>query len=405
MENQHLSLDHSTYPTLSGLGNPWFAAAIISSVLLCASFIAIAYMWRKKNKLKQQLSTLGDQTKKLSTFTKASNNLVIVTGKDGNTLWVNEVFEKTSGYKVKDLNKYSNDLFIQGKLNDDALKKALDEATSHKQSYFQQKRTTRSGSIYWVNVSINPIYDQNQCITEILVVEEPTREMSLCEIHQFESTDAEKDVLISEIHHRIKNNLQTVLSMLSIEARGTSEQSSQGTVNAIQNRIRVITLVYRSLCKSENLGHINAQRYIQNLIMQLQPLCVETSQIGEVVAHIEQTHLRIDSAIPLGLIINEFIKRYHEKIALYAEPTSLNFELKTLSDSHELRFRVVCPDLNLISDEDEPTSPGLNSFEFISGLSNQLEGKVKYSNQTGTRFDLLFKEESLHQFVVSSKVV
>ena len=117
----------------------------------------------------------------------------------------------------------------------------------------------------------------------------------------------EKETLLKEIHHRVKNNLQIISSLLRLQSRHIENQQTIELVSESQNRVKSMALVHEQLYQSSNLAEINLQKYIQNLTSNLWSFYGTSSRSVTLTTDVEPISLGVDLAIPCGLIINELI--------------------------------------------------------------------------------------------------
>ncbi|MFK5983654.1 MAG: histidine kinase dimerization/phosphoacceptor domain -containing protein [Flavobacteriaceae bacterium] len=117
----------------------------------------------------------------------------------------------------------------------------------------------------------------------------------------------EKEVLLKEIHHRVKNNLQVVSSLLSLQQRQTKDSNAQQALQEGRNRVKAMALIHQNLYQDNNLVGVDTQQYISKLVTNLVATYKTTDKSIEVNTNIDPLKLDVDTVIPLGLIINELI--------------------------------------------------------------------------------------------------
>ena len=117
----------------------------------------------------------------------------------------------------------------------------------------------------------------------------------------------EKETLLREIHHRVKNNMQIISSLLNLQIRYTNDEEAIDILKESQNRVRSMAMIHENIYKSKDLSHINFIDYIQSLVSKLfYSYNVKEAQI-EPVLEIENINLNMETAVPCGLIISELI--------------------------------------------------------------------------------------------------
>ncbi len=198
----------------------------------------------------------------------------------------------------------------------------------------------------------------------------------------------EKELLLREIHHRVKNNLQIISTLLTLQS-----YSKKNNVNDLyresQNRIQSIALIHENLYHSEDLAHINFETYVKGLITDLfDSYGVNASKI-KLNLKIEEVTLGIETAIPCGLIINELVSNSLKHGFNNIETGIVSVELNKLDESKYA--------LN-VSDTGEPFLDNLDilsndslGLELIKNLADQLDANLSF-NKDNKEFIIIFKE-------------
>ena len=117
----------------------------------------------------------------------------------------------------------------------------------------------------------------------------------------------EKEVLLKEIHHRVKNNLQMIQSLLSLQVNQTKDKKLVNILEDSKNRISSIAMVHETLYKSEDLSVINVKAYCEELCAYLYKSLHPTGSVIEIICDVEQLPMELDAVIACGLIINELV--------------------------------------------------------------------------------------------------
>jgi two-component sensor histidine kinase len=211
----------------------------------------------------------------------------------------------------------------------------------------------------------------------------------------------EKDTLLKEVHHRVKNNLQTVSSLLSLQSRGIKDEKVKNLIKSSQNRVISMAMVHEMLYMRDDLSKINYKSYVEELSEYLVKSVKGADSNVKVNINIPQIELGIDTAIPLGLLINE------------ALTNALKYGIKG-NDQGEIHI-----DLKKIADKDYVLNIGDNGVGFseevnfkntrslglklIHNLARQLKGSIiRDFSKKGTNYIVNFKEigqSDFHQSV------
>jgi PAS domain S-box-containing protein len=199
----------------------------------------------------------------------------------------------------------------------------------------------------------------------------------------------EKDILLGEIHHRLKNNLQIVSSLLDLQAARVSDQATKDLFRDSQNRIHSIALIHQTLYRSTDFESVDFAQFSEILLsLLIRSYGIDPGRIA-VQVDVEPVHLPIDIAVPCGLVVNELITnalkhgfrdRDHGEIRIALTRQLGNEVLLTVSDNG-----VGLPDhLDTRSIE----TIGLQLVEL---LTTQLDGEISIHRSDPTRFSLRFQ--------------
>lgn len=207
-------------------------------------------------------------------------------------------------------------------------------------------------------------------------------------LKQITTSNKEKEVLLREIHHRVKNNLQMIQSMLNLQINQTQNQSLQNHLQDGINRIYSISLVHETLYQSKDLSMVDLNGYFSSLIRYLFKSIKPPETQVSLDCSIEQIDLDIDTIITCGLIINELVTNAL-KYAFPNKPGKITVELK----HHKQNLaRLIVADngcgLKHMCNEGNRSSLGLTLVRTL--VKNQLEGEMIMDNSSGLIYDMRF---------------
>lgn len=198
----------------------------------------------------------------------------------------------------------------------------------------------------------------------------------------------EKEALLKEIHHRVKNNLQVVSSLLGLQSRVVNDEQTRKMFQESQNRIHSMALLHESLYQSNNLSRIDFPQYIRQLSSYLfQSYGVVAGRI-HLRTNLDALYLGMDAAVPCGLIINELVSNSLK----YAFPDGRQGEVRIELREHlEGMVRLVVADngVGLRRDIDWVTARTLG-LRLVRTLAEQLGAKIEVECKTGTEVRLTF---------------
>ncbi|MBS1662351.1 MAG: sensor histidine kinase [Bacteroidetes bacterium] len=201
----------------------------------------------------------------------------------------------------------------------------------------------------------------------------------------------EKEWLVKEIHHRVKNNLQIVISLLNAQAQYADNTASVDALLESRERMHTIAIIHQMLYQQEEGTSIQMQDYINNMIGSLQQ-CLTNAGRTHFHCDIASIALDISQTVPLGLIINEAVTNSVKYAFKDGQAGVVSISLKHADDNH-LLLTIADNGRGLPSDFDISASKTLG-IQLIKIFSDQLEGKLSFVNQNGLQLRLLFKEEN-----------
>jgi len=245
------------------------------------------------------------------------------------------------------------------------------------------------GEVRWIHHRCFPVHNPSGEVYRFVGIAEDITDRKLAETRTKESL-REKEILLQEIHHRVKNNLQVISSLLDLQSQYVEEQAMQSIFRDCCNRVKSIALVHETLYQAKNFASINFRNYIQNLIgYLLQIYRVNPNQI-KVELDIDEVTLNINTAIPCGLIINELVSNALK----HAFPNSVvgTIHMSFYSDLNKhyiLTIKDSGVGFNINQNFKSLKKLGL---QLVNVLSEQLEGTLELDGSTGTEFRLRFAE-------------
>jgi PAS domain S-box-containing protein len=245
----------------------------------------------------------------------------------------------------------------------------------------------KDGSKVSVDLRETVFYGTKNEIIGIIGVSKDITQRKRAELKIKESLE-EKEVLLQEIHHRVKNNLQIISSLLNLQTYYVEGEESINVLKDSQNRVKTMAIVHEKLYQSPNLKDINFKEYIEDLISGLfYSYGIESKNIKTEI-NLEDLKIDIDTAIPCGLIINELVTNCL-KYAFPDKKGILKVELTPKSDYINL----------IVADNGVGLPPHINientntlGLKMVNSLVHQLEGTLKLNRTSGTEFIIKFKE-------------
>ncbi|WPP48732.1 histidine kinase dimerization/phosphoacceptor domain -containing protein [Catalinimonas niigatensis] len=202
----------------------------------------------------------------------------------------------------------------------------------------------------------------------------------------------EKERLLKEIHHRVKNNLQIVMSLLNSQIASLQDKVALSAIQDSQNRVQAMALIHQKLYQAEGVARIPMQAYVEEVVAYLQDTYALSRQVSFKL-DIEPIELDVNLAVPLGLIINEAITNAFKYAFPEERPGTVQVSLLQKDDtSYALTIEDDGVGLPKGYDPSQSRSLGMT---LIHGFSAQLGGALNIGSSQGVKISLLFTDEKL----------
>ena len=196
--------------------------------------------------------------------------------------------------------------------------------------------------------------------------------------------ESEKDALLKEVHHRVKNNLQIIVSLMNLQASKLSNDEVKREIIEAQNRVRSMALVHQKMNQTEGFSTISLREYVEELIVHLE-FSKNVQGLDYKTDIDEEITLDIETAIPFGLIINEIVSNFIIHVHGKGEAHSFRISATKESKNSLIVYQDNGPGIpdEVLTGEKENLG-----FELIETLSEQIEAELNVSNNNGARCEL-----------------
>jgi two-component sensor histidine kinase len=198
----------------------------------------------------------------------------------------------------------------------------------------------------------------------------------------------EKEVLLQEIHHRVKNNLQVISSLLNLLSDYVGDQQALKIIQESQNRVRSMALIHEKLYQSQDLARIDFAEYIRNLAAYLFGAYSANAQAISLKVQADDVFLTIDTAIPCGLILNEMISNALKHAFPDGQASEIRVEF-CVDHDHQCTLEVRDNGVGLPPDLDFRTTES-SGLQLVNTLVEQLDGTIELDSSSGTEFKIVF---------------
>jgi len=206
-------------------------------------------------------------------------------------------------------------------------------------------------------------------------------------LKQLQDSLKEKEILLREVHHRVKNNMQVISSLLSLQIRKNSDELIKAALNDAQQRVKAMASVHELLYRSDNLAHINADKLIRSISMDLLRLYQEQSRHITLKIDVADMSLDLDKAVPLGLILNELLSNALKYAFPEKNTGTITIQLSVIEEQ-SFHFSLMDDGVGIPAEFVHENSDTLG-IKLIMALSEQLHAEVTFDTEQGTQFSMV----------------
>ena len=331
----------------------------------------------------RQLTEKNLELEKLSLVASRTDNAVLIADPNGKIEWVNDGFihlmgipkEKLINKTISEINVYSN---IENEIRD-AIK-------NQHSRIFESNVSTHNIENLWISSTLTPIYDENGSLKKIVLVDSDITAGKNMQ-KQIVASLKEKDALLKEIHHRVKNNLQIIISLLNLQTGYIKDEVTLKAVKDGQSRVRSMALVHEKFYQSDEVSEIDFAGYIEKLCHFLYQSYGDKTDRIDVQIKGDKIDLDMDTAMPCGLLVNEIVSNAYKYAFPGKEKGTILIEFKKANGKMTLLIQDNGVGFPEEYDLDRSESLGM---QLIQALTGQLEGELKVSKNNGTTFEITF---------------
>ena len=258
--------------------------------------------------------------------------------------------------------------------------------------HFETKLVNKADEIVWREIFLNPIFDDSGDVIEISGIGHDVTEKKFAE-EKIRQSLQEKEVLLKEVHHRVKNNLQVISSILNLQSSYVKDAGTLNILKESQNRIKSMAFIHESLYQTKDFSSINFSEYVVNLSQNLLQSYSNSEQEIKLNLDIQNVFLNLDLAIPCGLIINEIVSNAL-KYAFVDKKSGGEISIKMSLEGENLLLRIGDNGVGLAADIDFRNTPSLG-LQLVVTLTDQLNGTIELDTKHGTNYTIQFKQNQV----------
>jgi len=381
-----LRKDGSTFPSFLSINN------LISTG---NQFVGIMGISRDISDIKAKENEIKKQASKLNAIIESSSHFFFTVDKQRKITSFNELFKNDVEEKYKHTIEVG-DLFYsifaikQREIDREEMKlfweKKFQSVFKGEKERFENKRYDSEGKVFYREIYLNPIYNKSREIKEVSCIGHDTTKQRIAE-KELQNSLEEKNVLLQEVHHRVKNNMQVISSILSLQSTYVKDEETVNILRESQSRIRAMAAIHERLYRTKNFSDIKFSSYVKNLAENIIETYELSNKTVELSCKLDEVFLTLDLAIPCGLIINELISNSLKYAFKNKERGKISVIL--INEKRKITLKLADDGIGFPKEVDYKKTESLG-LQLVSTLVEQIEGTIKLENQKGTSFIIEF---------------
>ncbi len=236
------------------------------------------------------------------------------------------------------------------------------------------------GVIYWIRDKEKREQELSDVNDQLKFIVDEQKETA----EQLKQLVNEKEILNKEIHHRVKNNLSVISSMLNLQAAQIDNDEAKLYLQNSRDRVHSMALIHEQVYQSNDMNYIDFKAYIENIVKELQAIYGEPESHLRIIAELQDASLHVNVAVPCGLLLNELVTNAIKYA--FPEPDDGNRIMITLENNdHSIQLCIQDNGIGLPPDEEIKNKKSLG-IKIVQVLAEQINAQITIERNKGTRF-------------------
>ncbi len=314
---------------------------------------------------------------------------------DAKFIYVNEAACKMIG-RTKE--EFLNEMYLEDmdpNFNRDSAKECMKEIFNSKYWRLETTQIRKDGSIFPVEVSAHGFNHGGKlyvcAFARNMTLKQDFRTKITKMNQELQKSLEEKNILLKEIHHRVKNNMEIISSLLNMQARRTEDEEIIYILQQSRSRIHTMALVHEFLYLGENLAFINLPSYIKRLVEDIKELYISQNTKLEVDVHIDDLNFSTNRCIQIGMVLHELCVNSLKYAFKEDRNNLLCIHIKKEEEKIRVKIRDNGDGLKDIDSLYKSDSIGMQLIHSI--VEDQLDGEIKFENKNGLECNIVFAKD------------
>lgn len=277
------------------------------------------------------------------------------------------------------------------------MKQLYGEALAGKSNRFEGMLKINKKETFYIETFLNPIRKEDGTVSELSCMAHEITDKKRIEKQMRESLH-EKEILLQEVHHRVKNNLQVISSILNLQSSYVKDENTLSILRESQNRIKSMSFIHESLYQTSDFSSIDFSDYIMSLTKNLVHSYSVGQQLLQLKTNFERVFLNLDQAIPCGLIVNELVSNALK----YAFPNGQKgiLKLSIREENGKVKLGVSDNGVGVTEDFNFEDTDTLG-LQLVFTLIEQLDGEVSFRSKPGEGTEYFITFEKVNERTLS----
>lgn len=309
---------------------------------------------------------------------------------DGRIVNWNEGAKLMTGYEEDEaIGRHLSSFYPEEEVREGKPEQALKSAMEKGHVEQEGRRVKKDGARFWAHATITALRDEKGNLKGFTKVVRDITELRETQ-RRLEQALSAKEVLLREVHHRVRNNLQIISSLLRLESRSVREAPVLRILTETQGRIYALAIIHELLYESKDMENVNRREYITRIARHLYQSFGVGAERVKLTISVEDVECPIKIAIPLGLIVNELVSNSLE----HAFPENRRGEIRvSIEHVSESQSELVVADNGIgMPDDLEVSGTGTFGLYLVNTLTEQLQGVIELNRHDGVEARIRFRD-------------
>lgn len=302
---------------------------------------------------------------------------VVITDSKGVIEYVNPKFTQITGYSLEECIGEKPNILKSGHQSDDVYEElwsTISKGNTWRGELYNKKK---NGELFWEMASISPIINKEGKTTNYLAVKEDITELKNAETVILKNL-VEKNILLSEVHHRVKNNMAIIYSLLGLQTEFSElNDETKIVIRDLQSRVKSMGIVHELVYENDNVSKISIIQLIEKVLGNLKSIYQQNDTEIDIELKADHFLMDLNRSVPFSLLINEILTNKWKHAFIGKTKGLIYVDIRKMENELSV---IIKDNGNGVSDISKLENPVSYGYTIIHGLVNQLDGTITFQN-------------------------